>query len=994
MPSQAPTEPSGTDLPRIHVPRFVGRDRELASVASSLHVPGAVVLVEGEAGIGKTRLIREYLAIAQVARDQALVASCPPFRCPQTLGPVTDALRQATSDVAGLRLTRLAGALRPLFPEWSAVLPQAPEPAADATAARHRLFRAFEELLASLGVTTLVIEDAHWADEATLEFLLHLASRRPRPVSLVVTYRPEEVPDGSLLRRLSRLAVGDDGLRLSLGPLDTAQTASMMSSMLAGEDVSAEFASFMYEQAGGVPLAVEELVRLMADRAELARHGGLWMRRELAEVTVPSAIRDAVLERAARLRPDARAVLRAAAVLGEPGIQAILIAVVGFDTAPARAGLSEALASGLLSEDQRGLVSFRHVLACRAVYESLSGPERRALHELAGKALERVSPQSLSRPSLASLTRHFREAGDIPRWLRYGEQAADVALAAGDAATAAMLLHDLVTVGGLAPPTLARLASKIVLLAMPEPTRRLRELASALRAAIGGGRFSSAEGAHLRFQLGRVLITLHEHDASREELERAVADLPTGSLEATRAMMLLAWPQGSHCTRSEHLRWLRRAADALPSAPPAEQLRLLVDRTSALLLLGEESGWAEADRIPWEGSARERLQVCRAQGNIGELAIVWGRYAEAQRRLTRAAELAGGYRYPQLRYNAEVMLAHLDWLTGSWDGLPGRLATTDDDGASVGAVLIATLVTGLSHAAAGAREQAVACLQLVIEETSRRGTLEYTVVAAAALARQHLAVGDAARAVKVTDEPAAIVAHKDTWIWATDLAPARVAALAAAGRTEEAAGLASTFARGLRGRDAPAPKAGLTLCRAILAEACGERSRAVSLFARAADAWQALPRPYDALLAREWQARCLLADGKLDDGLTSLAEVFGCLCDLGARGDAERVAGMLNERGVRARWPRRGGRRGYRDTLSPRELEIVKLLAHGYTDRQIASSLFVSAKTVAYHLNSARRKLGAPSRTALVVCAIEAGVLPATSPGSTERDARSAGEKT
>ena len=156
--------------------RFVGRGPELGDLARALAAPGSVVLVEGESGIGKTRLVGESLTALADRLDEVLVAYCPPFRRPHTLAPVTDALRERAKSVAGLGLSGLAGALRPLFPEWADDLPPAPEPAQDASAMRHRLFRALGELIACLRVAVLVVEDVHWADEATLEFLLYLAS--------------------------------------------------------------------------------------------------------------------------------------------------------------------------------------------------------------------------------------------------------------------------------------------------------------------------------------------------------------------------------------------------------------------------------------------------------------------------------------------------------------------------------------------------------------------------------------------------------------------------------------------------------------------------------------------------------------------------------------------------------------------------------------------------------------------------------------------------
>ena len=106
---------------------FVGRDAEAARLAEALARPSAVVLIEGEAGVGKSRLLREFLASrAPQRRHHALVAGCPPVSPPLTLGPLTDALRQTADDVRNLPLSALAGALRALFPEWAAGLPRPP----------------------------------------------------------------------------------------------------------------------------------------------------------------------------------------------------------------------------------------------------------------------------------------------------------------------------------------------------------------------------------------------------------------------------------------------------------------------------------------------------------------------------------------------------------------------------------------------------------------------------------------------------------------------------------------------------------------------------------------------------------------------------------------------------------------------------------------------------------------------------------------------------
>jgi DNA-binding CsgD family transcriptional regulator len=957
----------------VSAPRFTGRERELAGLTGGLAVPGAVVLVEGELGIGKSRLVSEYLTTKAGRAARPVIACCPPFRQPQTLGPVADALRPAAGDIAGLGLSGLAGALRPLFPEWANVLPAAPEPAEDATAVRSRLFRALAELLSRLDTGLLVVEDAHWADEATLEFLLFLASRPPVAAAapgLLVTVRTEDVPAGSLLPRLARLATGGRGVRLALGSLSEAGTAALVASMLGTEQVTEGLTAFLHEQAGGVPLAVEESVRLLAARADLTRRDGRWVRRRLPRLAVPPTIRDSVQERSARLHPDAQEVLSAAAVLAEPAREDIIAVVAGLDAHRARSGISEALGCALLAEDDRGLVSFRHALGCRAVYEAIPGPARRLLHQRAGEALaQRESPA-------ATLARHFREAGNTQRWLHHAEQAADLALAAGDQATSATLLADLVTGAGLVANETVRLMDKIVLLALPEESQ-LAGLAGALRGALGTGGLAPEAEAGLRFQLGRLLLTMNEADASRTELERAVTGLQPGSLQASRAMMLLGWPRGTGCSAREHLRWLRRAEVSAGDVPPLERLRLLIDRATALLHLGEETGWEQAAEIPWQPrTPGESLQVTRAHSNLGEAALLWGRYAEARHSLEHSAELADRYGYTHLQEYGSAILTHLDWLTGSWQELAERAAAlAADDSVRSAARLDAVLVSGLLAAASGDTRRAVPLLERFAAGIWQRGDVHYLMESAAALARIHLAAGEAAEALRVTDQPIVLVARKETWLWAADLVPARVAALAAARRADDAASLAETFARGLRGRIAPAPKAGLILCRAILAESRGESAAAATLFGRAATAWRELPRPYDALLAAEQQARSLLRCGQQETGLQLLSEAADGLRLLGAPGDAARAQKTLAEfgTGLRARPAR--GRPSYGDRLSPREREVVRLVAGGQTNQQIARTLVLSPRTVEGHLLSAMHKLRVTSRTALAVTAVEARII-------------------
>ncbi len=955
-------------------PRLVGRAREMAALTEALAQPPSAILLEGEAGVGKSRLVEESLASRGGLRDKSLVAGCPPMREPFTLGPVIEAIRQHVDELDVRPLSGLAGALRPLFPEWASSLPAAPEALQDVRAARHRLFRALAELLDCSGVAVLVVEDVHWADEATLEFLLFLLSRRPAPLSLLVTYRADDVPADSLLRRLSsRLPVGVTWLRLSLEPLDVADTTALMSSMLDDEMVSAEFGEFVHRCTGGLPLVVEESVRLMVDRADLTHRNGEWVRRNLGAIDVTPTVRDATLERCARLGDDARAVLDAAAILGEPAAEATITAVAELDPQRARSGLTEALLCGLLLESDRGLLALRHTLAARALYDAIPGPLRRSLHLRAGRVLQGGSP-----PPVARLAYHFREAGETDGWCRYAERAADLALASGDETIAETLLHDLLTNAELPPQSVIELVRKIPGL-MIAGLARVWDYIGVLRSLLDRTSLSAAEEAQARYLLGCYLVTVDEDEAGDAELRRAVRGLPAGSFDAARAMIRLGTPHVAAVSAAEHRRWLRRAAVAAESdaTTPEQRLDLLLDRAHVLLLLGEPSGWDEAAKIPEiRTTPQHRLRVAVAHLNVGDEAMRWGRYGEAARRLELAGAIAEQFDYPRVRDVVRLNGAHLRWLTGAWDGLADEAAvlTASDDVHPLFTVE-AVLVLALLAAAQGGSQQAEQHLQRALAEYRIRGAPQYLPEPAAALARLWLANGRIADALHATDESVGIITGKGIWLWATDVVPARVEALAADGRVADAAELVAAFSRGLRGRDAPAPAAALVLCRALVAQAQGEHARAATLFSRAATAWEALPRPYDALLARERQAECLHAGGRDDVAAGVLTDVYKGLSALGAVDAAEGVARRLRAHGVDVRHTWRRGRRGYGDELSPSELEVVRMVVAGATNRRIAEALSRSTKTIEAHVNSAMRKLRVTSRTALAVAALDAGVV-------------------
>ncbi|WP_092653279.1 helix-turn-helix transcriptional regulator [Actinopolymorpha singaporensis] len=957
---------------------FVGRAAEVDAVVAALRRPPAMVLIEGEAGVGKSRLVRECLASPALSGRVVLVAACPPLPEPFPLGPVLDGVRRLVPPGGPLELSPLGGALRPVFPELAERLPPAVDVLTDPTATRHRLFRAFAELLECLRVDALVVEDVHWADQATWEWLLTTYATGDARIPVVLTYRPADVPAGSLLRRLvTRRPAGMAQLRIDLQPLDVGGTRDLVAAMFATDQVSEQFAAFLHARTDGLPLALEECLQLLRDRRDIVERGGQWTRRVLDQLQVPPTVRDSVLERVERQAPETRSVLEAAAVLAAPADEATLTEVPGLDAEAGRRGVAAALTSGLLREAGPGLFVFRHVLASQAVDEAVPVSRRRHLHRRAAERLRGLDP-----PPVARLARHFKEAGDREAWTEYAEASADLALESGDDRFAVTALLELLAAGDHPADRGTRLARKLGE-AAHLGSAALGDLAAqvvdALRSALAAGVATSATRGELRLLLGRMLREISEEPEAYAAIEAAVDDLGHRPDLAVRAMLNLAMPLVPDWPAARHLAWLERATEALPAlGSRVDRLSFAVNRASSLLLLGEEAGWQAAAEVPQEAAGpAERPVVARGLLNTAQLALVWGRYDEVRPRLAPALQHLEAADYQRLRATVRVTEAFLDWYTGDWgslDAVANELATSETSVTLD--QLQARQILGMVAVARGERDAARRHLTEVTGEYARLGVVDpLAMPASAALARLHLADGAAGEALVVLGRDLTTIERKGVWWWAADIAPVAVGALVANGQVDQAADLVGRVAAGLGARGGPAPAAALTVCRAAVAGTRGRMDEAAALFADAAAAWRTLPRPYDELLAREGEGRCLVAGGEERRGLARLSDAERQLRSLGARWDADRVARLLRHHGVDVARTWRRGPRGYGDQLSPRELEVVGLVARGLTNRQIGETLFLSPRTVGHHLRAAMRKLGVSTRTAAAIAATQAGLL-------------------
>lgn len=321
---------------------------------------GRVVFLSGEAGVGKTTLVKEF---CHTVEQKALVAvgACDPLSTPRPLGPLLD--------VAGI-LGGLEDALQ--------------------GTSRDHLFRTLLTNLATSDTTLLIFEDVHWADEATLDLLRFLGRRMGGTNALLIaTYRDDEVGSKHPLRiLLGDLATSSSVRRMSLQPLSEEAVRQLAEG--SGLD-----AVQLYQQTGGNPFFITEI---------LAAGGE----------AIPTTVRDAVLARVARLSPSSRAVLEVASVIGSRIESRLLSKVAGTEMS----GVEHLLDSGMLLEQQSGFL-FRHELARQAVLSTIPLHQQSVLHAFVLEALKTSPSQELAR-----LSHHAEAASNAEAVLEYAPKAA------------------------------------------------------------------------------------------------------------------------------------------------------------------------------------------------------------------------------------------------------------------------------------------------------------------------------------------------------------------------------------------------------------------------------------------------------------------------------------------------------------------------------------------------------------------------------------------
>jgi DNA-binding CsgD family transcriptional regulator len=960
---------------------FAGRSRELSTLRTL--IPRAdgeglrIVLIGGEAGSGKSRLVREFAHAAAAGGALVLYGACDsvvrrPYR------PFVEALDQL---VRGTDVATLRAALGPEGGELSRLLPDlaqrvgdlSPPLAADPDTERHRLHSAVGDLLAAAGrqaPLVVVIEDGHWADTPTLLLLRHLARGTPAARALLVTtFRDTEaeVPE-ALSSALVDLRRCEGVVRLRLGGLSAEEMSEFVRSARGGDlgPGLPEVGRVLRELTGGNAFLMTELWRTLLDAGIVAVAGdGAQLTLAVGELGSPEGVREVVSQRLARLDTATTGLLELAAVAG-PEFDLSVIAPSGAADPQLHAALEQAIAHGMIEEvpARRLAYRFTHELVRRALYDRMPGLRRAELHLQVAEALEH-SPGTSEGPGPAELAHHFGAAAPVdgPR------RAVEYSLLAGRAALATLDFDE----------AEARFSAALEL-GIDDPRRRAETELELGTARFRAGRSDDAMDAFAAAaQIARDLVDAHvlataaigfeeacwrpgiTDQGAVELLEEASTALEGGDSELR--VMLLAGLARAHAFRGNYeasagaeeraIAMARRLGDRLGLATVLMRsfwsrgegnLEHTLEMLSEARALSEELGDSDmrAEAMEW------RVAGLIAIGDLGT----------AERELAEVHAMAVRIRQPFPLHVAEHYAATLALCFGSlvdaevaarrsheWSRLLTGRGASGIYGIQMFGIRreqgrLAELAAVIREFADGARSSsawrpglAALLAELGMEEEARRELTRMRAEGFAGL-RSTLWV---ASLTYLADACAAVGDDALAAMLYPELAPL--------------AGGNVVIGHGVACYGAADRYLGL------LAATLGEHALAIEHFERAL----AFNR---AMGATTWVAHTLYGYGRTlrlrgasDDALQA-SELLSEASTL-----AQRIGMPVLLARARALGARIERSQPPPDDLSWREVEILKLVADGKSNREIGEELYISGHTVANHVRSILRKTGAANRT-------------------------------
>ena len=989
-------------------PVFVGRSEEFGRLLSVLtraeQGRPAVALVAGDAGVGKTRLLAELAGHAEGKGACVLVGGCMEVG---DLGlpyvPFVDAFRDIGARPGE---SELAGRLAAIVPGLGLLLPRTGNGRGPALLPgdgfeRVQLFGGVLSLLVGLSELApllLVIEDLHWADRSTRDLVAFLIrTLRAGRIALVASYRSDDLHRRHPLRPLlAELLRVPDLERIDLPPFTRAELAEHLDA-LAGEGVPPAAVDRILARSEGNAFFAEALVAAGAARAEVA---------------LPDALADVLLGRVEALSDLAQELLKVAAVAGRRVGHQLLVAAAGLPEPELERGLREAIAGQILVADPAAeTYGFRHALLQEVVYGDLLPGERTRLHATYARLLAKANDGG----SAAELAYHALASHDLPGALAAGVRAAADAMAMSAPAEAFRHLDHAYELWDQVPDaaTVAGMDRVELLLRAAEAASYSGEFRHAVKLAQEAVAASDAganppEAALANERLGEYLLESHSADEShdlmlaacRRAVELVPADPPTPlrarvAAQLGRALMHLHEHDEARRWCDEALAVARVAGSAVDEARALINLALLAERHDdterARSLLNDARRRAAA--------AGDRVVELRAQYNLGGLAYDVGDLAAACSAYDEAVTLAerSGLSWSGFGADAGVLRCIAYYSVGAWDKAERLATAVDDRRPAAGGLSAAALLVEVGRGSSSAHER-FARLRVFFDDP----WVAY--LASGCGADLALWQGDLDRARELTRfNLAGLAVADDPWA----LSAIRPAAL----------GLAAEADRAGRGRvvgDQGAVADALAVGEALLERARASERQARSLglqvgpealawLARAEADWARLQGRadpgrwavaadafaygyvYEEARSRWRLAEALLAHGRRDEAAAQARAAH----DVATRLGAEPLRVEVDTLARRGRLDLGGGHgeavAGVPASLTPRELEVLRLVAAGRSNQQIADVLFISRKTASVHVSNILGKLGVHTRVEAAATAHRLGLDEAAAPARKRR---------
>jgi predicted ATPase/DNA-binding CsgD family transcriptional regulator len=952
---------------------LIGRDQERARLGELLERAvageGGFALLSGEAGVGKTSLLDELVESSEsaVLRGAAAHDSTPAY------GPVVAALR------SHLRAAPEAlDECGPLREHLGLLLPElGPAPDEVETRTLQEAVRCALVGVAAERGALVVLDDLQWSDAATLELLAEIVPTLAESRLLIVgAYRSDELSREHPLRRMRtelrrrRSPAAATAAEIALEPLDEAGTAALLEGLL-GEPPSPPLVRAVHDRAQGLPFFLEELAGALAGEGRLQPGPAGLELADDSEVSVPETVRDAVLLRCGDLDAEGRAAAEVAAVAGERFELEPVVELAG------ERGVGELLEVGLVHECGEGKAAFRHALVREALYGDVAWLRRRELHRELGERLEgrgapavEVAPHWLGAHDEARARHQLLLAADSFEAAHAYRDAAGMARHALELWPADEGVEERLT-------TLERHGAWAELAGdLADAARTWREVATLCE-----GRDGAALALAQR-RLGRICALQGDRGGAIEALTLAAdAFAAAGDLGAAASDRLAA---------SDFLQFAGRHGASLELSCRAGEEARAASRLDLRARALAAEGVVRAKRGQFErgmGMVKEALSLALEHNLTAEAVEAYQRlgtvfetaadYANAREALTSALDLCEMADNHESEAGCVACMAYVLRELGEWPRTVElcRELIAGNEGNGVRAIGDGS--QGFIRALRGELGPARRQLSAGFELARRLDIFSMQVDCAASLA----IVADYDSNGEEALERCRFLLSR--WeqsedhhyaVWGLRLS---ASLFAQAGRTGEAHACADALTSVATSSGHGDALAALAHALGEIALADGEPELAAEQLGRAVELHRSLRIPAERAQILHRSGVALAAAGERQPAVERHAEAYRIARKLGARPLAGRAAAAIEELGESAEQRLGRGAADGDGSLTRRELEVVRLVAGGRTNREIAEELFLSPRTIDMHVRNILAKLDCRSRVEASIKAGEAGLLDA-----------------